>query len=431
MAILKKQNLEKNVLELAYERLNNVFDQFDTVSVSFSGGKDSTACLNLTLEVARQRNRLPLDVIFFDEEAIPYQTEEYCRRVSQIEDINFRWLCLPIVHRNACSRKQPYWHPWGLEDKDKWVRQLPKEAITKIDNYNSDVPSARLSIPMMTPLLYPIEKYGRTAMILGIRADESLIRYNAVAAKAVENYIIQLKEEMNLQEAIDNKVDITRFAKHRLSKTSSQKTLSNNVGHIYKAYPIYDLKTSDVWTAPKKFNWDYNRAYDVMEKVGISHYFQRVAPPFGEEPIGRLWSYSQCFPNIWDKMCYRVKGVNTASRYAKSILYSNREQPKKPEGMCWEEYIEYWIRKFPSKQQGIIAKRIKGYIDLHYKKTKEPILEKTPHPITGISWKFLLKIAVRGDFKERKAPQPPNKELVKEYELVKSMYAKELKIANK
>ena len=49
MPILKKEVVNKSVLDLAYERLNNVFDQFDTVSVSFSGGKDSTICLNLTL----------------------------------------------------------------------------------------------------------------------------------------------------------------------------------------------------------------------------------------------------------------------------------------------------------------------------------------------------------------------------------------------
>jgi len=430
MAILKKQNLEKNVLELAYERLNNIFDQFDTVSVSFSGGKDSTACLNLTLEVARQRGRLPLDVIFFDEEAIPYQTEEYARRVSQIEDINFRWLCLPIVHRNACSRKQPYWYPWGPEDKDRWVRPLPPEAISKIDNYNSDVPSARLSIPMISPLLYPVEKYGRTAMILGIRADESLTRYRAVAQKMVENYIIQPKEEINLQEAIDNKVDITRFATRKLSTTGSQKRLSNNVGHIFKAYPVYDWQTADIWTGPKKFNWDYNTAYDVMEKIGMTHSAQRCAPPFGEEPLQGLWTFAQCFPDIWDKMCYRVKGANTAARHALSVLYSNRKQPEKPEGMSWQEYIEYWIRKFPNKEQGMIAERIKDYINLHYKKTKDPILEKTPHPITGISWQFLLKIAVRGDFKGRKAPAFFNKEHLKEYESRKSMYAKELADAN-
>ena len=40
--ILKKENIDKTVIDLAYERLNNAFDQFDTIVVSFSGGKDST-----------------------------------------------------------------------------------------------------------------------------------------------------------------------------------------------------------------------------------------------------------------------------------------------------------------------------------------------------------------------------------------------------
>ena len=173
MPILKKEVVNKSVLDLAYERLNNVFDQFDTVSVSFSGGKDSTICLNLTLEVARQRNRLPLDVVHWDEEAIPYQTEEYVRRVANEPDINLRWLCVPVIHRNACSRKEPYWYPWAEEVKDKWVRPLPPEAITKVENYNGHLVGGRLSIPFMAPLLYPVEKYGRTAGVMGMRPEES------------------------------------------------------------------------------------------------------------------------------------------------------------------------------------------------------------------------------------------------------------------
>ena len=266
MPILKKEVVNKSVLDLAYERLNNVFDQFDTVSVSFSGGKDSTICLNLTLEVARQRNRLPLDVVHWDEEAIPYQTEEYVRRVAKEPDINLRWLCVPVIHRNACSRKEPYWYPWAEEVKDKWVRPLPPEAITKVKNYNGHLVGGRLSIPFMAPLLYPVEEYGRTACIMGIRADESLTRYRAVAQRTVENYIIHPKEEINLSEAVKGGVDITRFPTRKLNKSGKQKMLSNNVGNFYKVYPVYDWQTADVWTAPHKFNWDYNHAYDVMEK---------------------------------------------------------------------------------------------------------------------------------------------------------------------
>ena len=33
--ILKKETVDKSVLDLAYERINNAYDQFDTISVSF------------------------------------------------------------------------------------------------------------------------------------------------------------------------------------------------------------------------------------------------------------------------------------------------------------------------------------------------------------------------------------------------------------
>ena len=56
--ILKKETVDKSVLDLAYERINNAYDQFDTISVSFSGGKDSTACLNLTLDVAKKKKTI-------------------------------------------------------------------------------------------------------------------------------------------------------------------------------------------------------------------------------------------------------------------------------------------------------------------------------------------------------------------------------------
>ena len=54
--IRKKEYLEKNVWEKALERIEYLYNSFDKVVVSFSGGKDSTAVLNATLEVAKKLN---------------------------------------------------------------------------------------------------------------------------------------------------------------------------------------------------------------------------------------------------------------------------------------------------------------------------------------------------------------------------------------
>ena len=41
----------KNVYELAQERLKVIFNEFDNIYVSFSGGKDSGVLLNMCIEV--------------------------------------------------------------------------------------------------------------------------------------------------------------------------------------------------------------------------------------------------------------------------------------------------------------------------------------------------------------------------------------------
>lgn len=77
MGKFKKKEIDQDVYTTSLERINHLYDRFDRVAVSFSGGKDSTVCLQLALEVAKARNRLPLEVVFFDEEAMPPETIDY------------------------------------------------------------------------------------------------------------------------------------------------------------------------------------------------------------------------------------------------------------------------------------------------------------------------------------------------------------------
>lgn len=369
--LAKKEWIKQDVHSLAKERVRVAYDQFDTVVVMFSGGKDSTAALHVTLEVAEERGIEKVPVFFYDEEAIPYETEEYCRRVANRPDVEFHWLCIPVKHRNAASKKHPYWWPWAPESEDLWCRPLPPEAITTLDGFPMDQ-DQRLSIPDANGLVFPPDVYGNVGCVMGIRCDESLTRLQAILSNSgrENHWIVKFNE-------------------------------GTARGNFWKVYPIYDWKTADVWAAPKKHGWDYNRAYDVMDKIGISPSSQRVAPPFGEEPLQALHHFKEAWPEIWAKMSMRVPGANTAGLYCQTDLYAFNKFPEKPDGISWSNFILSHIEKHPAHLQADVADRIKEHYEAHFKRTKEPIMVRAVHPETGVSWNFLLKIAIRGDFKGR------------------------------
>jgi predicted phosphoadenosine phosphosulfate sulfurtransferase len=371
--VKQRRHLSVDVWTLACERAASIFDTFDHVAVSFSGGKDSTATLQVALHVAasdpRFERHLPMRTIFYDEEAVPFETEHYVRRMAQRDDVAIDWLCLPVQHRNACSRKSPYWWPWAPEAEALWVRPLPPEGVTAWAGFPRDPPERRLTIPDANGLLFGPE--GNCAMLMGIRAQESLIRANAVARRRTDNYIIRY-------------------------------TGMTSRGNLWKVYPVYDWTNNDVWTAPAKFGWDYNAGYDRQEMAGRGIAAQRCSPPFGEEPLQQLHTYATCFPDIWDKMVDRVPGAAAAGRYALTELYAFRGKPPKPPQMSWPQFIIHHLASHPDKTRPMIASRIAQEIRSHYAKTSDPILPEVRHPQTGCDWNFLLMLTMRGDFKGRR-----------------------------
>lgn len=383
--ILPRVYLDEDVYTLAKQRAKIAAEMHDKLIVAFSGGKDSTAVLNIMLEVLHENpelgaKHLPLRVVHADEECIPMQTEEYVRRVSQLPDVALEWYCLPFKMRNACSRKHPTWWTWAPEDEHLWARPLPPEAITELDGFPTWPPEARLSWPETNELLtHP--SMGNVCLLMGIRAQESLTRSRAVSVASKREYNWLIKQGSGMKS---------------LGGTSA--------GNVWKGYIIYDWGTEDVWRAPGVMGWDYNRAYEHMEMLGISKHQQRCSPAFGEEPIGKLHVFAEAFPEVWHKMVERVPGVGAAYRYARTELYGYGTLPELPEGMTWQDFVRHFVEQHPPSLRPQLAKRLSEMIRSHYRITTHPILKDAYHPDSGCSWEFLLKVAMRGDTKERKQP---------------------------
>ena len=354
-----RKQTESDCFQNALERMEYVFDTFDHVCVSFSGGKDSTACLNLALKIATEKKRLPLDVVSFDEEAIPPETVEYMQRVADRDDIKFRWFCIPLEHRNACSTSQPYWYCWAPEDRKLWVRDLPPSAITE------PLTKKRGGIPDLVPFLYDMRN-GLTANILGIRTQESMTRYRAIASKSGK--LCYIKEPSACK-------------------------------HVQNVYPIYDWMVEDVWIAPEIHGWDYNRAYETMTKAGISFSQQRCCPPFGEQPIRGLHKFKTCWPQLWAKMVDRVHGAATAARYANTDLYGMNVKDDVPDdGMDWRSRTLHTMNLLSPRSRAEVANAVAQCVKAHRNKSPNEMPDVNPDPISGYCWKDIYVIAkVGGD----------------------------------
>lgn len=60
--------MDKNVLDATFERLEYIFDNFDNIYFSVSGGKDSSVMVQLANIVAKKKNK-KFDVLYIDFEA--------------------------------------------------------------------------------------------------------------------------------------------------------------------------------------------------------------------------------------------------------------------------------------------------------------------------------------------------------------------------
>lgn len=363
--IMPRKFIDRDVLSLARDRMAVLFDRYDRVSVAFSGGKDSTVVLNLALEQSRARGHV-LDVFFWDEEALQPETVAYVESVYRLPDVRLRWLCWPVEHRNACSRKSPYWWPWAPEARSVWVREPPPWADTACPQEQL---AKRAPIKDLNGYLFPESDLRTVAIVFGIRAQESIRRQASVSMRTEDNWL------------------------------SPDRLIG---GRITLAKPIYDWSTEDVWTAPHKLGWPYNTAYDVMTAAGISRKQQRICQPFGEEPLEGLHLWQTCWPETWERLIARVPGAATAARYNRTELYSYGRIETPADG-DWLGAIERALGLWGPREQETIRSSLASLERVHREKTGDPIPDRVHHPVTGLSYAEMLSIAIRGDLKGRRA----------------------------
>jgi predicted phosphoadenosine phosphosulfate sulfurtransferase len=327
----ERKYLGKNVYEAAVERIRFIFDEFEKIIVSFSGGKDSGVVLHLAIDEARRRKR-KIGVMFIDLEAFYKKTIEFVERMfKNNEDVlEPFWVCLPMESPNSLSFLEPTWIWWDPDKEPIWVRPMPKNKwVINLENNPFDFYFRNM--PFETFVQYFASWYGqgkKTASLIGIRTTESLNRYRA----------IMTDKETYKGKKYSTKID----------------------DNTWNFYPIYDWTVPDIWTYYGKFKKDYNRLYDLFYKAGVSIYKMRVDEPFGNEAKAGLNLFRVIEPETWRKVVNRVSGANFGNIYHGSKMMSSRF--KLPKNHTWKSFTRFLLRTLPQSTRKVYTEKFVKFV---------------------------------------------------------------------
>lgn len=321
---MKKRFLNKNVYEALQERFKFIFEEFDNIYVSFSGGKDSGLLLNLLMDYMEKHGiKKKIGVFHQDFEAQYTLTVEYIKRTfdKYLDRIEPYWVCLPMATRTALSSYQTFWYPWDDRKQDAWVREMPDVPyLIHLGNNPFSLYKYRMHQEDLAKQFgrwyKDIHDKKKTVCLLGIRAMESLARYSGF---------------INKRYGYKGHCYITKQFKD-----------------VYCASPLYDWSVNDVWTANYRFGYDYNRLYDLYYKAGLKPSQMRVASPFNDYAKESLNLYRVLEPDLWTKLVGRVQGANFGAIYGRTKAMGYRNVTL-PEGYTWKEYTMFLLETLPSK----------------------------------------------------------------------------------
>lgn len=398
---IKKYN-QTDVLTASRERIRIVFDNFEKIYCSFSGGKDSSVMFHLIMDEAIKRNR-KVAILLIDLEAQYSETVTHAREMFKMykDNIDMHWFCGELLMRNAVTNYDPQWVCWDEEKKDIWVREKPEEA-RPLEDYPFYVPKMEFEEFMV--LFGEWYSQGeKTAAFIGIRADESLHRYCAIATW-------EKKDKM--------------FNNYRWT--------TKIISECYNIYPIYDWKTQDIWIYHgKNEEKPHNKIYDKMNMAGVKISQQRLCQPYGDDQRRGLWLYHILEPDTWYKLIARVNGVNSGALYMQDKGNINGyHRITKPDGHTWKSFCNLLLQSMPNKTRVHYRNRFKKFIFGWKKRGYKRIPEESPSELENAcwapSWRRMCKVLLRNDYwcKGLGQTQPKSEAYQKFKEIKKAKKAK-------
>lgn len=317
-----------------------IFDQFEKIIVSISGGKDSTVLAHLALLEANKRGR-KIGMFCLDEEVM-YQSSidqvEYLMNLYP-ENTEKYWLQIEFNLTNATSLTETQLKCWEQGKHKDWMRSKRADAIhTRLWDLSTQTVRDKNKGFGFYDAIENFERcFSDTAFLVGLRAaGESPNRWRAM---------------------VKNPVNIG--GKNVYWATKKEKGSA-------AMYPIYDWNFHDVWRYIADTGVRYSKIYDYQFKKGFGISEMRVSSLIHERSFKSLCELPEFEPKTYEKLCKRIKGIEFAQETAKSrVMFKVQKLPKNFSG--WRPYRDFLLQTYLDlSKRWIFERRFSRHLDNEY-----------------------------------------------------------------
>lgn len=334
--MLKQVYINRTILESARERISYIFDEFENIVVSISGGKDSTVLAHLTLQEASRRGR-KVGIFFLDEEVVYDSTIKQIEYLMNMYPENTipLWLQIEFKLTNATSLTEGQLICWEAGKHKLWMRSKRKDSIQHkpwpIEN--ETIRDKNKGFGFYDALENFQNSRENTAFLVGLRATESPNRWRAVAKNP----------------GYKNIYWCTRMKRECAS-----------------FYPLYDWNFHDIWKYIYDNKLRYSKIYDYMYKKGMGIQEIRVSSLIHEKSFKALVELPEFEPKTYDRLLKRVKGISVGNLYGKDTKML-RVQKLPKNFKTWIEYRDFLLETYPDEiKKDIFVKRFGKHLTNPY-----------------------------------------------------------------